>query len=548
MDSTNNNQESSNINNGSKNFSLSDHAENDNIVNFGPTFFIDRLLNGIGYDINVLPIFNIFSPVSVDIIKALIIYKLGYGEAYNKLDIWYRQNVISSLYPNLNFSSQRISKYLRHIGSLTLKLNFMRAHINFVKSIYNLSKLKLSFDSTTFDNKCYVHISKPYESFEDKDKSFRMLVAMHIPTGLPVYYDLFPVDVVTQGLLRYTMELLRLSGFQVEHLAGDAEISQISTINKLIFLDSLDSFIIRINSNHKIVNNLVKNEVEKLYNNDCMHLNFNNRSMRASKSYIDFKDPDNKCDTKKAYVYIYLYEDILSKKISELKENLKSTDQIIDELIKNAKDFGILTLMSSRDITPVQALNEYHSISNEHFYDILKHDFNLSPVNLHSRDNLYGHILLCFLATFFYILIERRLKLFKFSHINISPKYTNILECDPVSDIKNDIMEQNISEELAKTTISDFFYELQSQNANVHVENQQLDNATKQVTTIIPYAPSAQSELYYKDFGLATPEKIVYSGDKINIHYDKDKPKDNIKQLAFADRLCQYDLKRLQDK
>ena len=530
------------------NLSLLNNCENSYGVDFGTTFFIYQVIKGIEYDSNVLHLFNVYSRVSENVVTTLIIYKLGYDTPYSKMAIWQKQNIISLLYPNLKLDSQRISEYLRAKGSDTLKLNIIKAHISYIKSVYDLLKFNICLDSTALDNQCNIYISRFYRHCNIKHNGFRIIVAIHIPTGLPLYYDIIAGNIIDQTILTQTIENLKHLGCKVNHFTGDAAFSNITTLEKLIFLDSIESFLTRMNANSSIFHSVVEQELEKLWCGDYTYFKFNNRFIRARKTSIDLIDKDNPSNTKKAYIYIYLDEVTRSKKIAELLKHVKPNCQISDEIKNKLKYCGVFILISIRDLTPIQALIEYYSrTSVEQFFDVFKNELISYPVRLHSEEAIQGHILLCFIASFLYMLIKKRLTLFSQSHININPKYSsdNLLECDPVTNIETDILEQDVSKKLSNTPVSSFFYELQGQKANVYVENKQLYNEEMQIITIIPTSATAQAKLYYHAFGLVPPLQIVYTNDQMTIFYDKDLPKNNIKQLVFADRLCKEDLYKI---
>ena len=101
------------------------------VISFGATFFLDQLISGIEYGVNVIDQIALSCSISSNIIKALIIYRLGYDEPYNKIQMLHEKDISSFLFQNINLSSQRISEYLTDLGSPSLRLNFHYYHINF---------------------------------------------------------------------------------------------------------------------------------------------------------------------------------------------------------------------------------------------------------------------------------------------------------------------------------------------------------------------------------------------------------------------------------
>ena len=285
-------------------------------VSFGATFFIKQLICGIEYDISVIRKLDVYTSIHTDIIMLLVIYRLGYRGSYNKISVWNGNDVASLLFSSIVISSQRISEYLAKLGSQSLKLNFLHLHINFIKNIYHILKLRIHIDSTHFDNKCFLYVSRYYKHNTDKHNGFRLLVAVHIPTGLPLYYEIISGNIIDSTMLEPTIENLKHLGCQVEHFSGDASFGNISSIERLIFLDNLASFTTRLNSNYTIFKDIIDRESANLLLKDCESFKRRNRIIRSRKTSINITDPNDATNTKKVFVYIFLDEDTRSKKLS----------------------------------------------------------------------------------------------------------------------------------------------------------------------------------------------------------------------------------------
>ena len=517
------------------------------VVRFGATFFINQLIYETEYELYVINQISLHSAIHSDIIKALIIYRLGYGETYSKIQILHKQDVASLLFPNFNFSSQKLSQYLNILGSPTLRLNFIYHHINFLRYVYRLLKLRIHLDSTHFDNKCFLYISRYYRHNNEKHNGFRLLVAVHIPTGLPLYYEIFSGNIIDKTILEPTIENISHFGCKVEHFSGDAGFANISTIERLIFLDNLESFTTRLNSNYTIFKDVIDKELDSLLTKQCESFKRNNTIIRCKKTCTELCDQNNITNKKKVFIYVYLDEDTRAKKISDLKKSKRYTSMSVEEFDNEVRTYGTFALISMRDLTHQQALEEYYDrISIEEFFNVLKNELDAEPVRLHSQETVYGHILLCFIASFFHILIKKRMKLFDTPYINIAPTYNgdNFRECDNAN-LQTDVLEQALSKRLLSTPISYLFTELRGQFANVYCENLIIGNEIHPITTIVPVYPNSQASSYYNSFGLASPVKIVYFQNIFNFYYGSNKTTGNTRKIAFSDHLCKEDLIKL---
>ena len=377
-----------------------------------------------------------------------------------------------------------------------------------------------------------------------------MLAAVHIPTGLPLYYELISGNIIDNTVLESTIENLKHFGCEVEHFSGDAGFGNIAAIERLIFLDNLISFTTRLNSNYNIFKNAINSESINLLNGNCESFKHKNRIIRCRKTSIQIIDKFNNTNKKEIFIYIFLDEDTRAKKIYDLKKSKRYISMTVEEYDREIKNYGIFAIISIRNLTPQQVLDEYYDrIYVEQFFRVIKNTLDAEPLRLQSQETIQGHILLCFISSFIHIIIKRRMKLFDSQYINIAPTYNNenFLECDP-ADFKNDILNQTPSKKLTNTPLSDLFYELRGQFANVYFEKIDIGSKKIPIATVVPVPPNAQASAYYQSFGLVTPLKIIYLNNKCKFYYRGKKINDNIKKLAFADHLCKEDLKKLSEQ
>ena len=517
-------------------------------VSFGSTFFINNLMEETGYNTSVLSFFPAYSNVPDDVVKALIMYKLEYGGSYNKVDIWYRQDMVQLLFPNINLSSQNISNYLVKIGNDSVRLNILKRHIDFMMGIYDILKLRIYIDSTPFDNNCAIYISRYYVHGTDKHHGFRVYVLIHIPTGLPLYFDIIPGNIIDQTLLDKVILHFNNLGYKIQHICGDSGFGNIHKIERVILLDNLPSISTRLSANCKLYNELLEKEAEKLLTNNCDSFDYGDRRIRAVRTETVLTDPNNEENKQKIFCYVYLDEATRANEMSKLwrsEEHKGMPKEIYDE---KTKFFGIFVLISVRCLTTKQALVEYYDrIYAESFLDLIKNELDALPIGLHSMPAIYGHLLLCFIASFFYMIIQRKLQLSDSEYINIHPTYNddNILEADPAN-FETDIIRQEVSKKLAKTPVSNLMFELNGQNAVIFHNNLHL-NKDIPIKLICPDKPQAQANDYYKAFGLASPKEITYTNRIVSVDYGDNIPKQNIKHRIFADHLCSTDLKKISE-
>ena len=519
-------------------------------VDFGTSFFINQLIRGIEYDIDVIDKLSVYSSVDADIIKSLITYRLGFGRTYSQIQIWQNQDIISFLYPNNNLASQRVSEYFKYLGTDNVRVMFLKDHLNYLKRIFNITKFNVFVDTSHVDNKCNLYISRTYYHNNNKHHGFRVLVLVHIKTGLPLYYEIIPGNIIDQNLLDRTIENMKGLGCEIKHICGDAGFGNIGTIERLMFLDGFESFTTRVNSNYNIFKDAAEKVVDNILSKKCSCFKFNNRIMWGDKSTVLFTNPNNPNNTNEVFRYTLLDEEAREAKIHALKKSDRYKTMTAEEFCEETRYYGIFLLLSARNLTFEQALQEYHDkMTVEQFFDVFKNELDALPIRVHSEEAVAAHVLIVFIASFFHILIKNRMQTFDSQYVNIAPTYNNdnIRECDPVKS-EEDIIEQEVSESLATNSLSNLFYELQGQKAFVYNQDISNEDENSHTTTIVPCQPTAQCNKYYKAFGLETPLKITYENGKYELQYSSKVPNGKTKQLAFADHLCKSDLKKLAEK
>ena len=172
--------------------------------------------------------------INHDTILSLISFKLILsGVYYNALN-WYNNDIASILLPHANLSSQNISKILNSLGAPVTPFLFIRDHLNYLKDVFNTDSFSLDIDSTAIDNEISLCYSRTYYHGTERHHGFRIIAAVHIPTGLPIYYEIIHGNVIDQCTLDHTVEMLKNLGCKITHISGDAGFGNINNLERLI--------------------------------------------------------------------------------------------------------------------------------------------------------------------------------------------------------------------------------------------------------------------------------------------------------------------------
>ena len=510
-------------------------------LEFGASYFLSRLIDEIDYKKDVL---SKIPNIQLDDVLALILFRIQSDYSYNKAALWFSQDFSSILFPNVILSSQNTSNILKNIGDSNIPYNFFRLHSNYIRDIYSMQRLNCNVDSTPFDNTCSIHITRKYSHGNKHHYGFRLIVVIHIPTGLPLYYHIIHGNIIDQTTIDQLIETLKLYGYHIGHIIGDAGYCNINCLERLLFLDDISSFMTRFNDNFKSYSTLIE-EALKNFEETSEIVKYNGRILYGKiiiKEMIDKRT----LEKRKSYIYLFRDENTYSLKFLALQKSSQFSTMSNEQIAKARKKYGVFAIVSTRKLSLLESLEEYYNrLSVEQYFDTLKNDLDSLPVRMHNEETVLGHIFISFIASFFLTLIKRRMKMVGDPYINIYPTYNddNIYECDQsIHDF--DIIEQEIEPKLATISFSSVLYELRGQKALVF-NGVVSDCNSSNATIIIPGYPHAQCKSMYKAFGLRSPFKIEIIGNKFNITYKSKKPNINPKKIAFSDIPCKVDLNNI---
>ena len=495
------------------------------IVDFGDSFFLDQFIRGIKYD----EVLECIGFKNRDSFYALLSFYTLENAANCHAESWLYQNYASYLYPKANLASQRISDLLTSLGRDNQVREFLARHIAYVIGATN-DDISVIIDSSGFENKCNIPITQYNNHNGEKRLEFRMIAVVQKSTGIPLYYECIPGNIVDVSTLDRVILTLSQYNCNVQYCIGDAGYCCPSTIERLI-LSGID-FMTRINPHFNIYKKVVDEHFDELYDDNNI-IRYKNRFVHIVKvESIIGKDNLNGEDK---IGYIYLCKDIQSSnsKTDHLLSSNKIKNMTTDDVVKAKKRFGVFAIISTRNVSPQEILPEYYvRQSVEQYFDFGKNYANYLPVRQHNMDTLNGHLLLSFISVFFIILIKNRLNVVDCQYTCIPEKIIkkeNLKSIEKIdTDIANDewhIVLQDPLKEVFRESPSTLFKELRGQKADIHPR------------AIIPTVATHKANQFYESFGLLSPRQIHRNGDNLEVEYKKE-PNGHTKILTFSFRPC----------
>ena len=245
------------------------------IVDFGDSNFLNSLIYGIGYN----EVLDAITYQNRDSLYAAVSYYVLESAANCHAETWIRQNYASFLYPKANIGSQRFSEMLSSIGSHENICSYLASHINFLTQIYG-DDLCVLIDSTGIENHCNIPVTCFSKHNGDVNLEFRLIVIVQKSTGIPIFYEYIPGNIIDVTTIKRLLLLLDEYGCNVEYCITDAGYLCPKNIERLV-LSGID-FMSRLNPNFIIYKNAINLHIDELDKDDNV-VRFKNRLIHIIK-------------------------------------------------------------------------------------------------------------------------------------------------------------------------------------------------------------------------------------------------------------------------
>lgn len=504
------------------------------VISFGGSYFVQELICGIEYN-GVLDQFVLKKP---DSMYSLLQFYLLRGRPDCDALGWYQNSYARFLFPQANLSSQRISDFYVSFGSHNNKRGFFKGHIDYLIKTTE-DDYAILLDSTGCQNSCKVPVTKVSNHNNKKNIEFRMVIVIQRSTGLPVYYEIIPGNVVDSTTIHRIMRLMARYGFRVTCVFGDAGYSCPANVEKVIFYGS--DVVMRLNPAYEMYKKVLTDNIGKLSSVDYderRDVRYRNRVVRVieQKTVIGTDAEGNEVNG-----YVYLCRDLQAyhSKCDHYFDAHGGKAANINEIFDNLSKFGIFAIVTGKkydikDIIPCY----YQRQGVEQFIDYAKNYAKLMPVRNHNMETIEGHVLMSFIAAFLVIVIKNRMNLLDLPYIAVPEKLIATTADDQFIHIEDkdgnlseNILEQEQIPEVFKSNPAALFDGLNFVGADVFENQEDGENQ------IIPAVPWKAANDYFKAFGIPCPEAVYINSDhSLKPVYKKGVKKKCTKVKVFAVR------------
>ena len=501
--------------------------QNPVIVDFGDSFFLGRLIEGMGYDevLKSIPYQN------RDTLYAMLFFYTLESEANVHAQSWYNQNYAKYLFPKANISSQRISDFLRSIGTPEVRRAFLLAHIKYLLESTD-KELCVLIDSTGLPNKCDIPITRVSVHEGAVNIEFRLIAVVQKATGLPIYYEYIAGNIVDISTLERTIRILAEHNCNVEYCIGDAGYCCPATMERLV-LSGIE-FVTRLNPTYNLFKDALASNFDEMMKAEHA-VRYRDRIVQILRVPTIIGIDKETGEEKQGFIYLCRDMQSYHSKSDHLMRSKKFASMTSDEYRAACDRLGMFAIVSTRDLAPDAVLPEYYIRQGiEQYFDFGKNYAKFLPVREHSIETLSGHLLLSFIATFLVIVIRNRLGMLDTRYVGI-PASVAKQSCDDEEaiEVTDDsgtkyYIRQDPLLDVFRESPANLFFELRGQKADVFPSE------------LIPSVPVRQAVDYYEAFNLQSPSYVLRDGIGLYPVF-KDKKKKLTKKLAFSQKPTRTD-------
>lgn len=365
------------------------------ILDFGDSYFLDEILEKNGFKNLVKATFGILA----DTLLSLIFYRSLQNGASCYAQAWWEGSYARVLYPNASLSSQRISEAFKTIGEERIQRDFFHEYLRYIEPLCGNGIL---IDSTGLPNDICFPLTAINNHGGEISNETRLVLVLDKNSGMPVYFRYVAGNIVDVSTLKTTLSEVQAYGIDVRYAIVDA--GYYSEINIRALQKSEISFVMRMVPNRKIYKELINKHVADL--EDAKYLvKYRDRFVYIKRVEIDLFGKTG---------YAFIAED-MDRKHDEVKKYIRgafeNNDISPEDMNAEIQRKGLFILVSSdlidtKDILPLY----YTRQAIEQVFDIGKNNVELLPLRVHGIECFRGHLLLSFMTSAAYILVNKALK------------------------------------------------------------------------------------------------------------------------------------------
>ena len=362
------------------------------ILDFGDSYILDELLTRTGFKDIMARVF----PADKDTVMSMLFYRVLGGGASRYAQTYWEGSYTRLLYPQASIESQRVSEFYRRIGDESYHREFFKAYIAHIRPEVGSGIL---VDSTGLPNDIRIPVTAVNNHNGAVSNEARLILVVDRKSGLPLYFRYVAGNIVDVSTLVSTLAELDCSGIDVDYAIVDAGYYSEKNVSEL--QGAMISFIMRLKPNLKLYKALVAEHAADI--GASKHL------VKYQSRFLHIKTVEIPLYGRAGYAYICQDDDLKHTQEKEYYMDVYGEKDITAETMDYAVNkMGIFILVSSESILPNDLLPLYYTRQTvEQIFDIGKNNIDLVPLRVHSVEAFRGHLLMSFIASYVYILVNR---------------------------------------------------------------------------------------------------------------------------------------------
>ena len=379
------------------------------ILDFGDAYVLDAFLAASGLRATL----DAIGYGNPDTLRAMLAHYVLCGMAACHAASWWEGSYARLLWPRADLRSQRISEFLAALGSETLQRRFFAAYLDAVHGLVRRrddgkgkGKTKalgsVLIDSTGLPNSIRFPLTAVSNHNGKVGNEVRLIYVLHRGSGLPLYFRCCPGNVVDVSTLVRTLAELDELGIAPEEAILDAGYYDLENLGELYGRGI--AFVTRLGEHLALHKDLMAAHLGSVMRRGNL-VRFNERYVYVKR--VPCK-PDGVHDG-----WAYLGLDPARKRDEEEKLFARAGRCGMDaaEVHDAMAAQGTFTLLSSKRLAPSDILPTYYARQQiEQVFDLGKNYAPMLPLRVQSEEALRGHLLLTFVATAVFRLLQERLE------------------------------------------------------------------------------------------------------------------------------------------
>ena len=476
------------------------------IVTFGGSFFLQTLIESIGYD-------SVLSAIQVknrDTLYALLHYYVLMDGPDCDAEKWYQNSYARFMFPSACMASQRISEFYVTFGSDNNRKAFFKKHIEYLLNVTD-DEFIILIDSTGCQNRCKIPFTRISRHNNEVNEEYRVVIIVHRSTGHPVYYEVIPGNVIDANTILRILRLMRLYGLKITLVSGDAGYSCPSNIEKIVLCGL--NLIMRLNPAYNLYKKALEEHTNELMD-PAFHketdVRYRDRLVRVIRIPMVIGTDVETKEEKQGYVYLCRDMQAYHSKCDHYMEHHVDKNASAEEVFDACSKFGVFALVTSIEFAVDDVLALYYLRQGvEQYIDIVKNYGKMMPVRNHNIHTINGHMLFSFITSFLVVAIKNKMNIMDLPFVAVplslaKDEDTVLVESGDKQEL---ITSQDVNEIVYASDPGALFLSLNLVGADVF--DDQPDNNNQ----LVPAIPMKEANDYFKVFGIPCPEAVLIQED-----------------------------------